>query len=152
MKKQLIRLTESELEKIIQESVKSILSENMEDEGLWDTVKSFAGQYGKRGKEQAQNLGRAAGQQMKQGYNAMKQGINNGYNAMKQGYNNVKQDINNTMQNARQDGAMKDMQKAFNNFKTAVANYKSAGGKVNGQLGSSIAGIDKMMNGYQSHY
>ena len=34
----------------------------------------------------------------------------------------------------------------------AVEKYKAAGGTVNRQLGSRMAGIDKMINGYEAHY
>jgi hypothetical protein len=56
MKKQMIRLTESELHQIIEESVKNIIKENMEQEGWLDTAKSFAGQYRKRGQEVVDNV------------------------------------------------------------------------------------------------
>ena len=46
MAKQVIRLTEGDLHKIIEESVERIISENMENEGFWNNfktgVKTFA--------------------------------------------------------------------------------------------------------------
>lgn len=97
-------------------------------------------------------MGNAAGQKMKQGFNNVKQGVQNAANAVQQGYNNVKADVQQTAQNARQDGSMKDMQKAFNNFKMAVQKFTQNGGKVNPQLNSRIKGIENMMNQYQSHF
>ena len=142
MNKKVIKLTESELQSIIKETVSAVLneSENIE-EGLWNTTKSFMGQYGKRGAEKAQQIGRAAGEAARQGFNRVKQG-----------YNNVKNDIQQTAQNARQDSSMKDMQKAFNNFKASVERFKANGGKVNRQLGARISGIDNMMNSYNPHF
>jgi hypothetical protein len=40
MKKQMVRLTESELNQIIEESVKSIITENMKQEGWFDNMKA----------------------------------------------------------------------------------------------------------------
>ena len=40
MKKQVIRLTESDLHKIVENSVRRIMTENEEDEGLWNNMKS----------------------------------------------------------------------------------------------------------------
>ena len=137
-----IKLTESELQMIIKEAVVQVLKENETlDEGFLDTAKSFFGQYGRRGADKA-----------KQSLNAAGDAIKRGANAVKQGYNNVKSDIQQTSQNARQDSSMKDMQKAFQNFKSAVERYKSNGGQVDRQLGSRIAGIDKMLNSYNPHF
>jgi hypothetical protein len=187
-KKQLVRLTESDLHNIINESVRTILSEKM-DEGWWDTAKSFMGQYGKRGADKAQQMGQQVGSAAKNAYNtasnkAQQMGQNvansakNAYNTMsnkaqqmgqqvgnaaKNAYNtasnkaqeigqNVANDVRTTYNNAKQDGNMKSMQKAFQNFKDAVEKFKAAGGKVNNQLASRISGIDKMMAQYQSHF
>ena len=144
MKKQVIRLTESDLHNIINESVRTILSEKM-DEGWWDTAKSFMGQYGKRGADKAQEMGQQVGSAAKNAYNTAS-------NKARQFGQNVANDVRTTYNNAKQDGNMKSMQKAFQNFKTAVENFKAAGGKVNNQLASRISGIDKMMAQYQSHF
>ncbi len=45
MKKQMIRLTESELHQIIEESVKAIIKENMEQEGWLDNMKAGANAF-----------------------------------------------------------------------------------------------------------
>lgn len=165
-KKQLVRLTESDLHNIINESVRTILSEKM-DEGWWDTAKSFMGQYGKRGADKAQQMGQQVGSAAKNAYNTMsnkaqqmgkqvgdaaKNAYNTASNNVQQFGQNVANDVRTTYNNAKQDGNMKSMQKAFQNFKTAVENFKAAGGKVNNQLASRISGIDKMMAQYQSHF
>ena len=147
MKKNTIKLTESDLQNIIKESVNQILREKEEnlEEGLWDTAKSFMGQYGKRGAQKAQQMGQAAGERMKQGYNNIKQNV-------QQGYNNIKNDIQQTAKNARQDSSMKEMQKAFNNFKNAVDTFRQNGGQTTRQLNSYLSAIDKMINNYEQHY
>lgn len=59
MAKQLIRLTESDLQNIIEESVTRILSENEECEGLWNQIKrgaqSFMGRNANGGSEVPSN-------------------------------------------------------------------------------------------------
>ena len=148
-----IRLTESYLHNIIKESVEQVLmeSDNL-DEAFLDGAKSFFGQYGKRAGNKIQQMGQSAGQAMRNGAQRVGNAIQKGANAVAQGYNNVKSDIQQTAQNARQDSSMKDMQRAFNNFKSAVERYKANGGQVNRQLGSRLAGIEKMIGGYQMHY
>jgi hypothetical protein len=152
MEKRVIKLTESELNQIIEESVRSIIAENMEDEGLWDTMKSFGGQYAQRGKEKAQEMGQGFGQKMKGAYNSMTNGVKNAGKKMKGTYNAVANDVKSTYRNAQQDGQMKSMIKSFNDFKIAVEKFKANGGKVDKQLGSRIKGIENMMNAYPSHY
>ena len=145
MKKQLIRLTEEDLSNIIESTMKRIISENEDNEGMWDSLKSFAGQYGKRGKENAQDLGKRAREGIKNSYN-------NAKNAVSNGYNNVKQDIHNTWQGAQRDGSMKDMQRAFANFEAAVNKFVQNGGKLNPQMNSRISGIKKVLGSYQPNY
>lgn len=156
MKKQLIRLTEEDLSNIIESTMKRIISENEDNEGMWDSLKSFAGQYGKRGKENAQALGKRAGEGIKNSYNNAKNAVSNGYNnaknAVSNGYNNVKQDIHNTWQGAQRDGSMKDMQRAFANFEAAVNKFVQNGGKLNPQMNSRISGIKKVLGSYQPNY
>lgn len=153
MDKNRVRLTESDLQLIIKEAVEKVLmeSDNLE-EGWLDTAKSFIGQYGKRGANKVQQMGQAAGQAMRKGANAVGNAVQKGANAVAQGYNNVRNDIQQTAQNARQDSSMKDMQKAFNNFKAAVEKFKANGGQVDRQLGSRIAGIEKMLGGYNPNF
>jgi hypothetical protein len=151
MKKQLVRLTESELHQIIEESVKAVIAEEM-DEGMWDTAKSFFGQYGKRGANKAQEMGQTARQGMSNMANKVQQGLSNAANKVQQGITNVGNDIKQTYRNAQQDSQMKEMRNAFNNFKAAVEKFKAAGGEVNGQLASRIKGIENMMGKYQSHF
>ena len=87
-----------------------------------------------------------------QKYNAVKNAANQKYNAAKQFGNAVKQDVQNTWQGAQRDGSMKDMQKAFNNFKMAVEKFVKNGGQLNPQMNSRISGIEKMLNSYQPNF
>lgn len=152
MKKQLIRLTEEDLNQIIESTVHRIITENSEDEGLWNSLRSFAGQYKNRGEQKAKEMGKAAGERMRQGYNATKDAISQKYNAAKDFGKAVKQDVKDTWQGAQRDGSMKDMQKAFNNFKMAVEKFVKNGGQINPQMNSRISGIEKMLNSYQPNY
>ncbi len=152
MKKQLIRLTEEDLTKIIESTVNRIITENEENEGFWNSLKSFGGQYAKKGATTAQNFGNKMGTKMRQGYDNVKQNVQNASANMKQGYNNMKQDVQNTWQGAKRDGSMSDMLKAFNNFKAALEKFRQSGGQINPQLNSRVAGIEKFLKAYQSNY
>ena len=78
-KKQMVRLTESDLQNIIKESVMQILKENPQNEGLWDYFKSM----GRQGGNKAQAMGQQVGQQAKQQYNNMAGKAQQGWNAVK---------------------------------------------------------------------
>lgn len=57
--------------------------------------------------------------------------------------------MQNTWQGANRDDSMRDMSKAFENFKASVERFKANGGQVNRQLSSWISGINNMLNSYQ---
>lgn len=141
MKKQLIRLTEEDLNQIIESTVHRIITENSEDEGLWNSLRSFAGQYKNRGEQKAKEMGKAAGKAIKSGYNTASKKMQD-----------MGKDIKDTWKGAQRDGYMKDMRKAFNNFKMSVERYKQNGGVVDSQLGSRISGIENMLNSYQPNF
>lgn len=177
MSKRIIKLNEQDLHHIVKSAVKQVVRENMEDEGLWNTLKSFGRQYGRKGMNAASQMGQNAAQGVRNAYNNAGQNIRNAYNNAAQGvrnaynnagpsvrnaynnaaqgvrnaYNNARQDFSNTWQNASRDGAMKDMQSAFQDFKNAVAKYQRSGGQVSRQLNSYLSGINNMMNQYQFH-
>lgn len=79
----------------------------------------------------------------------MRNAYNNAGQRMRNTYNNVRQDVSNTWQAASRDGAMKDMQAVFQNFKNAVEKFQQNGGQVSRQLNSYLSGINNMMNQYQ---
>ena len=102
---------------------------------MWDSLKSFAGQYKNRGEQKAKEMGKAAGESIKnkynatkaaaaQKYNAVKNAANQKYNAAKQFGNAVKQDVQNTWQGAQRDGSMKDMQKLNKMYKILGKEHK----------------------------
>lgn len=130
MKKQLVRLTEEDLHQIIESTVQRIITENYEEEGMWDTMKSFGGQYFNRGKKSAQQFGQKMGDKL----------------------TNITTDVKNTWTNAKRDGAMKDMQKAFINFKKSVNNYVNNGGKLDRMFNSRLSGLEKTLNNYNFNY
>ena len=142
MNQKVIKLTEQDLHNIVKSTVKRVINENMEDEGLWNSLKSFGRQYGKRGVNAASQMGQKAASNMRNAYN-------NAGQRMRNTYNNVRQDVSNTWQAASRDGAMKDMQAAFQNFKNAVEKFQQNGGQVSRQLNSYLSGINNMMNQYQ---
>jgi soluble cytochrome b562 len=146
MKKQ-IKLTESDLQNIIKESVNQILREREEnlEEGAWNTAKSFVGQYLNRGTKKAQDVKKEVGKKVREKYEKVRDGIQDGYDK-------IKDDIQQTARNARQDSSIKEMQKAFNNFKNAVNTYRQNGGQTTRQLNSYLSAIDKMINNYERHF
>lgn len=101
--RQQIRLTESELQNIIEESVRRVISENMEDEskaGDWlrDKFAGLGNAFGgdvDRAKAAARQTGANIRNGIQNGYNNAKQGIENGYN-------NVRQGVQNGIDNVRQ--------------------------------------------------
>lgn len=141
MKKQLVRLTEEDLHQIIESTVQRIITENYEEEGMWDTMKSFGGQYFNRGKKSAQQFGQNVKQSAQQF--GQKMGDN---------LTNITTDVKNTWTNAKRDGAMKDMQKAFINFKKSVNNYVNNGGKLDRMFNSRLSGLEKTLNNYNFNY
>lgn len=157
-KKQVIRLTESDLNNIIKESVQQILKENPQNEGLWDYFKSM----GRQGGNKAQSMGQQVGKQAQQGWNAVKGAAQRGYDAAAQkvgqgvdavrgAYNNAAQGVKTMHQNAMQDSSMANMQASMNKFQKDLDVYLKNGGQVTRQLKSQVSGIMNMLNGYQEH-
>ena len=146
-KKQMVRLTESDLQNIIKESVMEILKENPQNEGLWDYFKSM----GRQGGNKAQSMGQQVGKQAQQGWNAVKGAAQRGYDAVRGTYNNAAQGVKTMHQNAMQDSSMANMQASMNKFQKDLDVYLKNGGQVTRQLKSQVSGIMNMLNGYQEH-
>lgn len=157
-KKQMVRLTESDLQNIIKESVMEILKENPQNEGLWDYFKSM----GRQGGNKAQSMGQQVGKQARQGWNAVKGAAQRGYDAAAQkvgqgvdavrgAYNNAAQGVKTMHQNAMQDSSMANMQASMNKFQKDLDVYLKNGGQVTRQLKSQVSGIMNMLNNYQQH-
>lgn len=168
-KKQMVRLTESDLQNIIKESVMEILKENPQNEGLWDYFKSMGRQGGNKAQAMGQQVGKQARQQYdnmtgkaQQGWNAVKGAAQRGYDAAAQkvgqgvdavrgAYNNAAQGVKTMHQNAMQDSSMANMQASMNKFQKDLDVYLKNGGQVTRQLKSQVSGIMNMLNGYQEH-
>ena len=157
-KKQMVRLTESDLQNIIKESVMEILKENPQNEGLWDYFKSMGRQGGNKAQAMGQQVGKQARQQYdnmagkaQQGWNAVKGAAQRGYDAVRGTYNNAAQGVKTMHQNAMQDSSMANMQASMNKFQKDLDVYLKNGGQVTRQLKSQVSGIMNMLNGYQEH-
>lgn len=139
--KQQIRLTESELNSIIEESVKRIIAENGEEEifGINTALKNAFGGDARRAKSAAgslRNAGQRVGSAMRQGYNNAKQGIQSRANAFGASMNATK--------NVRYaQNAVKALQQLQN--LTSYNNDPMFG--PNSKTGQAIAQTIKLING-----
>ena len=170
MAKQLIRLTEEDLHRIVESSVERIINENMEDEGLFDYFRSM----GRQGGQKAQQAGAAMGQKMRQGYDAVKGAAQRGYDAaankVGHGYDAVKgaaqrgydaaaknvgqavQGVKDMHHQAMQDSMVANMNSPIANFEKSLQTFINNGGKFqNAQLNSRLSGIKNMLNQYTQH-
>ena len=148
MAKQLIRLTEEDLHRIVESSVERIINENMEDEGFFDYFKSM----GRQGGEKAQQAGAAMGQKMRQGYDAVKGAAQKGYNAAANKVGQAVQGVKDMHHNAMQDSMVANMNSAIANFEKSLQTFINNGGNFqNAQLNSKLSGIKNMLNQYTQH-
>ena len=148
MAKQLIRLTEEDLHRIVESSVERIINENMEDEGFFDYFKSM----GRQGGEKAQQAGAAMGQKMRQGYDAVKGAAQKGYNAAANKVGQAVQGVKDMHHNAMQDSMVANMNSAIANFEKSLQTFINNGGNFqNAQLNSRLSGIKNMLNQYIQH-
>ena len=130
MNQKVIKLTEQDLHNIVKSTVKRVMNENMEDEGLWNSLKGFGRSYVKRGVKATSSMGQKAASNMRNKYN------------------NVRQDISNTWKTASRNGAMKDMQAAFQNFKKSVEKFEQTSGQAYPELQKYLSDINDMINQY----
>lgn len=171
-----IRLTESELHNLIKDAVTQIINENEMynlNEGPLDFFKSL----GRQGKNRATQAANVQKERMNNYVNDKKQQVSNWANRqadkignyvndkkeqvgnwaadqkekMSTGYNNLKQGINQGIQNARQDSAMADMRKAYNNFAQAVDRYSQSNGEVGKVLKGAMTKINNILSRYENH-
>lgn len=139
--KQQIRLTESELNSIIEESVRRILAENGEEEifGINTALKNAFGGDARRAKSAAgslKNAGQRIGNAMQQGYNNVKQGVQNRANAFGASMNATK--------NAKYAQNALSALKRLQNM-TSYSNDPMFG--PNSKTGQSIAQTIQLING-----
>ena len=165
-KKQLVRLTESDLHRVIKESVNQILNERV-DEGPMDFMKSVFGQ----GKNKTQNyvndkVGKInnsmtnAKNAVQGAYNNAKQSVQGAYNNAKQSvqdtYGNMKQGAQTMYRNAQQDSRQANIQKSFQQFQSELEQYAANGGfegnKIPPQIKGTLTQLNKMINGFTKSY
>ena len=148
MAKQLIRLTEEDLHRIVESSVERIINENMEDEGLFDYFRSM----GRQGGQKAQQAGAAMGQKMRQGYDAVKGAAQRGYDAAAKNVGQAVQGVKDMHHQAMQDSMVSNMNNAIANFEKSLSTFIRNGGNFqNAQLNSRLSGIKNMLNQYTQH-
>lgn len=140
-KKQMVRLTESDLQNIIKESVMEILKENSENEiHVGSYLSSIFGQ----GRKKGEKVGRSV-------KDAAQRGWNSATDAVKGVYNNAAQGVKTMHQNAMQDSSIAGMKSSMNKFENDLKVFLENGGKVDGQLKSRLVGIMNMLDKYENH-
>ena len=148
MAKQLIRLTEQDLHRIVESSVERIINENMEDEGLFDYFRSM----GRQGGQKAQQAGAAMGQKMRQGYDSVKGDAQRGYDAAAKNVGQAVQGVKDMHHQAMQDSMVANMNSAIANFENSLQTFiKNGGNFQNAQLSSRLSDIKNMLNQYAQH-
>ena len=154
-KKQLVRLTESDLHRVIKESVNQILNERV-DEGPMDFMKSVFGQ----GKNKTQNyvndkVGKI-NNSMTNAKNAVQGAYNNAKQSVQDTYGNMKQGAQTMYRNAQQDSRQANIQKSFQQFQSELEQYAANGGfegnKIPPQIKGTLTQLNKMINGFTKSY
>ena len=162
MKKQRIRLTESDLHDIIKESVNQILNERV-DEGPMDFMKSMFGQGKKKTqnyvndkREKINNRMTKAKEAVQGAYNNAKDTVQGAYNNAKdtvQGaYDNVKQGAQTMYRNAQQDSRQANIQKSFQKFQSELEQYAANGGFNGNEIPPFIKGTLKQLSNMISRF
>ena len=131
--KQRIRLTESELHRIVEDSVMAILTENEEDE-LFGGVRALGSLFGNKAKTAGQGMANYASSKYNQAKDAVQRGANyvgqkasQAGQAMGQAYNNAKQTYQTGAASDNAQTAIADAVKALNNLKAADQKLQSLG-------------------------
>ena len=127
--KQTVRLTESELRAMIQETI----NEAMEDEGLWGGISALGSKFGNKASRVAQNTGNAIGN----AWDKTKQTVGNAYN---NAVDNVKQGYQNAKKTYQAGSANQDAQKAIQNAVRALNDLMAADQKLQQNGMNSIIG------------
>lgn len=106
MNKKVVRLTESDLNEIIKESVEKILKEGQVNEKFWDGLK---GVFNKIGSDTKQGVNKAANDinhKVQQGWESGRKMVRQVGDNMAQTYNNAKQGVQNYAHDVKQAGEM----------------------------------------------
>lgn len=135
MEKNIIRLSEEDLHKMISESVKRIIIENMEDEGFWDAIRGASKKVGNDISNKAQQVGN----NMKNASQNFKNKMNTVGNNIKQGFNNQVQNVKNYANDVRQAGINASNRAEIENA-IKVINDFTAKGFISRQAASMVIG------------
>ena len=143
MKNRPIQLTEQDLHMLVEDAVRTYLTENGMEEGFWGGLGALGSKFGNKAATAGQNLANSAGQKWNQAKNAVGNAYNNAANAVGNAYNNAK----NTYQTG---SANQDAQKAIQNAVQALNNLKAADQKLQsmGQysvIGKQVGLIDNLL-------
>ena len=137
--KQTVRLTESELRRMIDESVEMVINEAMQDEGFFGNIgRGLKSAFG----GDAQKIGQAAGRMGK----SIKQGATNAAKAVQKGAQNVAQGaVNkyNDMKVGYQSGQQNDQ---LNNIKSTLQQMLNNGRLGNGSVAKSAQSFIKTLD------
>ena len=133
MKRQVVRLTESDLHRIVENSVRRALNESDLDEGwrdyvsgAWDKLTGDASSAAKRGYESGMNkvsdMGKAVRTGMNNAGNAVRQKASDMGKAVRTGMNNVKGYADSVRQAGEMASTRGDIQKCINTIQGFVNN------------------------------
>ncbi len=149
--RQQIRLTESELQNIIEESVRRVIAENMEDEGffgdLWRAGKNAFGGDVNRAKAAARQTGANIRNGIQNGYNNAKQGIENGYNNAKQGVQRRANAFGASMNASKNQRYAENAVKALQQLQQMTTYNNDPVFGPNSKTGQAVAQTLRMLNG-----
>ena len=148
--KKVIRLTESDLHRIVNESVQRILTEEM-DEGLFGGLGALGQMFGNKARKAGQGMTNAASQKIGQAKDAMGRVANAVGNKVNQAgryvgnaYNNAKETVGNAYNDAKQayqtGSASSDAQSAIQDAVKALQNLKAADQKLQSMGQYSVIG------------
>lgn len=127
--KQTVRLTESELRAMIQETI----NEALQDEGLWGGIGALGSKLGNKASRVAQNTGNAIGN----AWDKTKERVGNAYN---NAVDNVKQGYESAKKTYQAGSANQDAQKAIQNAVRALNDLMAADQKLQQNGMNSIIG------------
>lgn len=145
--RQQIRLTESELQNIIEESVRRVIAENMEDEGffgdLWRAGKNAFGGDVNRAKAAAQQTGA----NIRNGIQNVKQGVQNGYNNVRQGVQKRANAFGASMNASKNQRYAENAVKALQQLQQMTTYNNDPVFGPNSKTGQAVAQTLRMLNG-----
>ena len=145
--RQQIRLTESELQNIIEESVRRVIAENMENEGffgdLWKAGKNAFGGDVNRAKAAAQQTGT----NIRNGIQNVKQGVQNGYNNVRQGVQKRANAFGASMNASKNQRYAENAVKALQQLQQMTTYNNDPVFGPNSKTGQAVAQTLRMLNG-----